>query len=100
MKFSQELAKQLEEAGFPIEYGMYTHGPIREPNLSELIAACSEHSFTLTKQSEWHGGGWITSAQTEEPKSLSLSEMERVYREAKGSTPEEAVAKLWLALNN
>jgi hypothetical protein len=91
-----ELAKRLKDAGFPIreetrvgfkaflieeEEKWYQY-----PTLSELIEACGskfilEVGFTASGEKGWiaHEGFW--------------------GKEARGSTPEEAVARLWLALN-
>jgi len=106
---SYELAKQLKEAGFPQnvsngdffywvdtdgdiheEYDSSSHGIswdgddpdyIKKPTLSELIEACGIIGFTLVKvgKNVWEamGGAYL----------------------GRGSTPEEAVAKLWLELN-
>lgn len=85
-----ELAKELKEAGFPQDGTNYTpdHGGSEEtaayyPSLSELIEACGESLFRID----------------------FLPDQNRIIayaygaREGDGSTPEVAVAKLWLALN-
>lgn len=99
-----ELAKKLKEAGFPqggsglwyttatqvsrlheIEPGDVIEmevKPVYSPSLSELIEACGDRFSYLKKV----GDQWDTSAD---------NEGWGVY----GSTPEGAMAKLWLALN-
>ena len=84
-----ELAKELKDVGFPF---IWNYEPealrFREyPTLSELIEACiGEYWFSLVelKPHAWRAEG----------KTLEL----KVLREV-GKTPEEAVAKLYLALN-
>ena len=92
-----ELAKQLKDAGFPRGdqpntpqpqfYEDAAHEkPIRTPTLSELIAACGNDFIYLARAddgSEWRASGGPI-----------LHELVST-----GLTPEEAVAKLWLALN-
>ena len=75
------LAKQLKDAGFPGLSGL------AEPTLTELIEACGERFESLNRHGEgaWGAEGWPTDNTTP----LLVV----------GSTPEEAVAKLWLALN-
>lgn len=106
-----ELAQQLKDAGFKCEhrfddktrsfclkcpfyedYQPYV-GPEREgmaemcyPTLSELIEACGENFYALWRsKNEWRA-------------SHKIGVLGDQDHEA-GSTPEEAVAKLWLALN-
>jgi hypothetical protein len=111
-----ELAKKLGEAGFPqgtLWYYIGEHkeletqdhwktvewewGNCREweeivsisaPTLSELIEACGKEFESLGKLEE-KGYEWYTETWGRN------GEYERIY----GSTPEEAVARLWLALN-
>lgn len=97
-----ELAKKLKEAGFPQKEelgaryitpkGLYAYYPDNfrqeaySPTLSELIEACGEKFGMLRSplgQRKW-------TAQGDGGESLVFTE---------GSTPEEAVARLWLALN-
>jgi hypothetical protein len=100
-----ELAKQLKEAGFPQsrKYGYETMMPegfdshgvkaidfeaakVNVPTLSELIEACGESFRDL---SCYHGAPddqWEARGLTEE--------------QERGSSPEVAVANLWLALNS
>lgn len=92
-----KLAEKLKDAGFPQGEGMYslqgeeprylTEDPIKWgnaylPTLSELIEACGEGLSLLLKMDE---GDWNAVGSNG---SINL-----------GKTPEEAVAKLWLALN-
>jgi hypothetical protein len=55
------------------------------PTLSELIEACEERFWKLTKR--LNATGWVAIAKA--PNGGN----------ANGSSPEEAVARLWLALN-
>lgn len=92
-----ELAKKLKDAGFPKDYTewndhdeellektWYMYGKGYSPTLSELIEVCGGTSvFRLTRDTEWEAcvdpiTGWVS---------------------GNGSTPEEAVANLWLELN-
>lgn len=54
------------------------------PTLSELIEACGDRFFSLRNEEGWLAKGFKAPGY-----SVALM----------GSTPEEAVAKLWLALN-
>lgn len=102
-----ELAKQLKEAGFPQTGQLVTHwekpnggitefidGPICFPTLSELIEACDGRMEELSSMShsrerpKWGAHSYIC-------EECGWNRMESGY----GSTPEEAVAKLWLKLN-
>lgn len=104
---THELLKQLKEAGFPLKYAQSPHEIVNGcqfddgsigyfPDLSELIEACGKpfvlHSPNSTEVGEmywWNrSDDWIAFYQAPNPQI-----------EAKGKTPEEAVAKLWLALN-
>lgn len=109
-----ELAKKLKEAGFgedkdvpdtqssPSGKGDWLYGPKGVPNdemvyvptLSELIRACGERlAYIGPFRSLSDGGneivGWGCADFHDEEKKM-------VYD---GSTPEEAVANLWLELN-
>lgn len=91
-----ELATKLKDAGFPQAIGNgniprfmdcngdYTKLGTRNPTLSELIEQCLI-TFHLQKLED-RQNNWKYRAVT----------METFYE---GSTPEEAVAKLWLELN-
>lgn len=91
-----ELVKQLKDAGFPVkeaktleEMEKSYDGWLIPPTLSELIEACGEDFNLLIRvpDNTWEAGQGFN----------------HVFKEkqigASGSTPEEAVAKLWLQLN-
>ena len=101
-----ELAKELKEAGFPQVVTEHTliYTPFGElkfegeidciaPTLSELIDACGPthpthifYQFCLIRsENEWCAG-------------YMDDEMQTTLPIEKGTTPEEAVARLWLAL--
>ena len=112
------LAKELKDAGFPQLLGhdlIYPDGRItrahetfvpdsdaaRLPTLSELIEACGGN--TIRKDDEKTGGryafhlratrtGWYAGFFD-----VTFEELEQMGEQ--GATPEEAVARLWLALN-
>lgn len=122
---SYELAKKLKEAGFPqkedglkilpeekflmfapsimwpalkeanpniISREEATDLYVYCPSLEELIEACGD---CLSHMKKWNGHWWAVSHcghKEHEPDGNNLEET--------GSTPTEAVAKLWLALNN
>jgi hypothetical protein len=94
-----ELAKKLKDAGFPLEeiesgtfmgkssrlFFYYNIGGTAyyEPTLSELINACGDGLINL-----WNFNGfWGTNFKF------------GISGETVGDTPEEAVANLWLKLN-
>ena len=83
------LAKKLKDAGFPMEYfeqiGV-TAGVIPNfPTLSELIDACGEdfNNLFMCTSERWEASALGDTAP--DPK--------------EGKSPEEAVANLWLAIN-
>lgn len=91
------LAKELKDAGFYQGLGSYIHieGDILEtvrlpmhpeyayiPTLSELIEACEGEFLSLAR----FGSTWQAFRHDS-------------HEPTHGSTPEEAVARLWLALN-
>jgi hypothetical protein len=87
-----ELIKQLKDAGFPKEFvnTELTHGGY--PTLSELIEACGDHFIELERidKKKWLAqGGWIENDCCRRP-----------HKDQVAASPEEAVAKLWLALNS
>ena len=98
-----KLAKQLKEAGFPIKKLKDGDGEGKiinysddiahsdfayQPTLSELIEACGEHYFSMEEGSgeKIIKGEWYAKKRDKNIR-------------AEGKTPAEAVAKLWLKLN-
>jgi hypothetical protein len=73
-----ELVKELQDAGYPVTTP-------NVPDLSELITACGDQFLGLEKTGEL----WF--ASSEEDGNMPVG--------SKGKTPEEAVARLWLAFN-
>jgi hypothetical protein len=86
-----ELAKELKEEGFP-QGDNYNpvhrifEGDVYDPTLSELIEACGESFANLRRWPDQTFSAFTF------PNKIGVSEP---YT---GSTPEEAVARLWLAL--
>ena len=91
---SYELAKELKDAGYPgLEY-LHTLREEIYPTLSELIEACGDSIMGIYFKADNPEGRvsawtrrWLTDDQLDK-------DVERY-----GHTPEEAVARLWLALN-
>jgi len=93
-----ELAKQLKNAGFPKEgfelnkmWGATDNEHRNCPTLSELIEACvtnKEERCIYRIDYDWFEKQWEASAGTADKHFAGY-----------GSTPEEAVANLWLNLN-
>jgi len=96
-----ELALKLKNAGFKSNSEVFIKengetykwnelktGGVLLPNLSELIEACGESGFILQYRGQEEF--WLAEKYygIEKPQDL-----------ATGSTPEEAVAKLWLVIN-
>lgn len=86
----RELVKQLKDAGFPSsERWNFMNGIFCNddgyavPTLEELIEACGEEISSLFR----FEGYWIARPTQE------------FNADGEGSTPTEAVARLWLALN-
>jgi hypothetical protein len=98
-----ELVKQLKEAGFVQRgngWGLFEGGgvincnfigdgtnAIYVPTLSELIEACGDETVVVKYWTSQIGGG------------MRVANAECNGTCEVGSTPEEAVAKLWIALN-
>jgi hypothetical protein len=96
------LAKQLKDAGFPQEFAAFnafherdidctgmcdnTHF-IKIPTLSELIEACGDIEIEIVGNPK----------KGYEASRVKTFTFQRIT--GKGFTPEDAVAKLWLALN-
>jgi len=94
-----ELAKELKAAGFPFKTDAWFKEGDSSINptatLSELIEACGRDFWTL-KRPQYKRHSWI--AEAREYHALRYRG-ERPLTIRNGSTPEEAVARLWLALN-
>lgn len=111
-----ELAKELKDAGFPIRKSRELELPegsvvyertfvyepqngvaidfpesLLVPTLEELIEACGDYFGQLIKIID--GPGWNVQSRWFTENSV------RESRYATGKTPEEAVARLWLALH-
>jgi hypothetical protein len=101
-----ELVKQLKDADFPTnpsqphlwisESGNINNHPLDDgdvymliPTLSELIAACGDGNFKLIRTR--NGELWSCEMKNKEGQLLGIA--------LNYSTPEEAVAKLWIELN-
>lgn len=110
-QMTYKLARQLKDAGFKQRNGFHLGAKMNgffaptemetpedfayEPTLSQLIEACGDRFKCLfTETFEYEPSSvridWVCDGLLEEPITM--------YR-ARGSTPEEAVASLWLALN-
>jgi len=83
-----ELAKQLKDAGFEKKSGapIFIEDDFFPPSLSELIEVCGKGFHGIYIADNWKAHGF-----------KSDNEFDDIY--TMGSTPEEAVANLWLALN-
>lgn len=86
-----KLAKELKDAGFPlrikalpVSYMGKDYQDFEHPTLSELIEACGDVCLLVRKGKEAKASNY-------------KFELENKY--FYGSTPEEAVARLWLELN-
>lgn len=86
MSINYELAKELEDAGFPRENILESiDGAYQFPTLSELIEACGDNLYALYN----HVSSWQAHSNSDQwDTEIAL-----------GKTAEEVVAKLWLALN-
>lgn len=77
---------------------------VYEPTLSELIEACGDGFLGLTKLNKDEDpdipeGGWIADTRSEECNCDYKPEPHSNWKSEFGKTPEEAVARLYLALN-
>jgi len=95
-----ELAKELKDAGYPVGYsdkdyqiGFVANLDARNGqhadyftglSLSELIEACGENLESIIQRGNGEGDNWETRSKT---------------TRYNATTIEEAVARLWLALN-
>lgn len=88
-----ELAKALQNARWIYKDGSRSVGETATPTLSELIEACGDAFDSLVRVAitDHLGGGNIIKwrAQARDPQTP----------DGRASTPEEAVARLWLSLN-
>lgn len=87
-----DLAKELKETGFPIPKGTdeeWDSYDRMHPTLSELIEACGECFVVLKAVHDMNQ--WIASDALYDSGKLGLIGI--------GSSPESAVANLWLVLN-
>ena len=93
-----KLAKELKDAGFPVEWFIFSW---RYPTLSELIEACGDEFLELLKgyrtAKDYPFVGWKAWSTSEAAKKRDNDD--DGYIAGRGKTPEEAVARLWLALN-
>ncbi len=83
-----ELIKKLKDAGFPQSKGHNCVGcdcGEAEPTLSELIGECEEYFASLHYYTPWDEPAFWQAVSTE--------------GQSMGSTPEEAMGNLYLALN-
>ena len=111
-----ELALKLKNAGFPVEENgnkFYCNGNlcgrnyddcyeeiVRIPTLSELIEACGEEFGELVRCNDYEIKPMWRAYPTREAFNESDNDCEvDCCGYETGSTPEEAVAKLWLAIN-
>src|SRR5262249_43392930 len=90
------LAQQLKEAGLdtegdrpPSQSFMSDGERYREPTLEELIAACGAYVYLLPLDDGWGAG----------KSSRPFDRRFRLDTKATGDTPQEAVARLYLALH-
>ena len=97
-----ELAKELKDAGFPQNgTGGWTYAPdklvtrptdrVYVPTLEELIEACAERFAGLDRQGKgWRATGIMVAGDLNRHETLIPLD---------GATHSEAVARLWLDLN-
>lgn len=95
-----ELAKELKDSGFPgnpqldVLESWEEHEEVDFPTLSELIEACGKDFLMVGRHAHLREAGdpnrWFASGKITKAKWIKRY----------GSTPEEAVARLWLALNS
>lgn len=96
---SYDIVKKLKEAGFPLEVisrkrvdhsdGVEIREEYITPTLEELIEACGISFFDLRRYIDTSNNNLIWAA----------SGVKNWGNYETGSTPSEAVANLWLALN-
>lgn len=91
------LAKQLKDAGFPFKFGDEVYAEngstfLYYPTLGELIEACTGIEFIIHHYAKGHNND-ITNEDWFVIERKGLMDMNRC------STSTEAVARLWLSLN-
>ena len=93
----RDLARQLKEAGLDTngDESAYQYFTIdgeryRAPTLEELLEACGAYVYLLPLDDGWGAG----------KSSRPFDRRFRFDTKATGDTPQEAVARLWLALNS
>lgn len=99
-----ELAKELKDAGFiqpPVRNPFaglagWWNQDVYTPSLSELMEACGEGFNALWSHPENNPRTWEAGIMVDGWEGASFH---RTYPTGVGSTPEEAVARLWLSLN-
>ena len=102
-----ELAKQLKDAGFPFRTSLFASindntpldfngTPYNVPTLSELIEACGKYVLVGEIDKEWIA--FYSEDGFKSPVGLDAIDTFLV-RSEHGTTPEEAVANLYLALH-
>ncbi len=115
-----ELCKKLKDAGFTQkETGVFSLASVThlsdgnlitgercyQPTLSELIEACHPDAmdgFILqtSQDGKWEAGALYAGYFDSWPSLKDKDGFVQFDLNIKGATPEEAVAKLWLSLNN
>lgn len=108
MSISYELAKKMKEAGFPanmerVDEEWFTYKPFF-PTLEEVINACNPESFDEFGILTGYTDKWMAYAKyighfSQFDKFDDGSGLNVVDIQVKGSTPIEAVCRLWLELN-
>lgn len=96
----KELKQKLENAGFESHYHDCQTCGVDSPTLSELIEACGEGFKGLLPPSQM-ANCWLAVQKIGRIEDMEGYEdgMWKYWTFSSGSTPEEAVANLWLALN-
>lgn len=99
------LAKKLRDAGFPYtRERLHQDGNVEtSPNLSELIASCGDDfdklekftRYSANQESWWHA--YMTESAFDK---MGIACVRDCDGYEVGDTPEEAVALLWLLLND
>lgn len=109
-----ELAKKLKDAGFPqkgfekareeawdMKSDLEEKDYVYTPTLSELIEACTNNlealriSWWIKEANQWEADAFFSTERTSVPGGYNYPPTHT----GKGSTSEEAVANLWLALH-